>query len=1268
MTQTCPTSKDLRSVVDGSLSDIEAQSMELHIERCEACQHAIQELAADGAFWKSAVKNLSDDKIVGPGLDRVIETLQHQSREDAEEIGEAIELKLSFIEPPVEPGTIGRLRHYDLLRVAGRGGMGIVLKAFDRSLRRIVAIKLLAPHLAGNGQARQRFIREGRAAAAICHEHVVTIHAVEESPPFLVMQYVHGETLESRIHRNGSLDVREAVRIALQIAQGLAAAHAQGVVHRDIKPANILLENGVARVRITDFGLARAVDDASLTQSGVVAGTPQYMAPEQANGDAIDERADLFSLGSVLYTMLAGHAPFRATTAMGVLKRLCDNAARPIREINPETPDWLVVLINRLHAKRPADRFHHAGEVAALLERGLAAMQSGATQASGWASALRVSAVPEDSQPGENISTQNPSGGRGWTERSEGSPGVSGWRPPTPATHQSHSHSSFIFTDLGAVLKQALPPYPLWLLFAGVGLAVTPFVWQAGILGGAFAVIALLAPRVMPRMTSKLLHDSASPPADPVNASADSAALIARKSFLSVGVPRLLGWSALWILPAIVWKFAFFSLEFKALSGMSNELSAVTDEFIGMMAVIFMAWLVIAFFWFRQKQKGGSPLFSSVVRRKGMFTVVGLAAIFGACGYGTWYSDVYRHRLQQIAWANPKTSVGPLIPQQQLFPVRIEFEGAQEGIDVVIDNGSDPVAWAPIGNSRQTSLPGSPGTFPWHARLGQNTFASGEVTLEAGKTAVIRVPRPKLIDLIAGRWKSEKLDPAMAMAVGESSDIINLEFEFSKETAIIANRTPDSTSRSDLTVQIDESVTPALVTLTGSSDEKLVGIIRFEPHAVDFGLQSGSMGMDTNAGMDRLRICITAGGSLRPWQFASDPDRGTMLFELIRSENPEPLRHSLVLEPLPNETTASVVKETVEAWAKHLNVPIERRNTIGLDLTLVPPTNVELPPDRIVREKRLVLPEGMQVVNDPSNPPLPPLHSAPPAPPAQPDPPDRPSQPEPPSQPSQPEPPGQPSQPEPKAIVSYPFVISRDVISMSQFQQFVADTGYVTDAESGQPLTAAQLPSETALPTERVPETDSDVPVEGATTAQPAGTIGGWLLEEGKLVWHNGVSWKRPTLINGSSFPASSGSPLPVVMLSHNDAIAFCQWLSDKENRQYRLPTAHEWTAAIQLGAVRLRFDSDQNEPYRTWFDASQANALGIRNATEISGEWTSNSEWHLSKSVTVIVTKDISSDGKRFDLSHQWLAPPTFRSSEISFRVVAELQTLTTPVDSPKQ
>ncbi len=150
----------------------------------------------------------------------------------------------------------------------------------------------------------------------------------------------------------------------MQTAAGLAAAHAQGLVHRDIKPANILLENGVERVKITDFGLARAADDASLTQTGVVAGTPQYMSPEQAEGKPLDHRTDLFSLGSVLYAMCTGRPPFRASGTMAVLKRVCEDTPPPIREINPEIPEWLVAIIDKLHAKEPADRFQSAAEVA----------------------------------------------------------------------------------------------------------------------------------------------------------------------------------------------------------------------------------------------------------------------------------------------------------------------------------------------------------------------------------------------------------------------------------------------------------------------------------------------------------------------------------------------------------------------------------------------------------------------------------------------------------------------------------------------------------------------------------------------------------------------------------------------------------------------------------------------------------------------------------------------------------------------------------------
>ena len=252
-----------------------------------------------------------------------------------------------------------------------------MLRAFDEKLHRAVAIKVLAPSYAAIGSARARFIREARTAAAIKNEHVVAIYAVEDDaqPPFLVMEIIDGISLQDKIDKKGPLPIKEILRIGLQIAEGLAAAHKHGFMHRDIKPANILLENGVERVKITDFGLARAVDDASVTQSGTVAGTPMYMSPEQAEGAAIDHRSDLFSLGTVLYAMCTGHSPFRASGTHAVLKRVIDASPRPIREVNNEIPDWLADIIAKLHAKKPADRFQTAKEVAELLERHLAHLQ-----------------------------------------------------------------------------------------------------------------------------------------------------------------------------------------------------------------------------------------------------------------------------------------------------------------------------------------------------------------------------------------------------------------------------------------------------------------------------------------------------------------------------------------------------------------------------------------------------------------------------------------------------------------------------------------------------------------------------------------------------------------------------------------------------------------------------------------------------------------------------------------------------------------------------
>lgn len=277
--------------------------------------------------------------------------------------------ELPFLSPSTRADSLGRIGHYEVLQVLGKGGFGIVFRAFDEALQRVVALKVLAPTIAATSPARKRFLREAQSSARIRHENVVQVYAVQELPvPYLVMEFIAGETLQHRLDRKGPLDVAEIVSLARQIAAGLAAAHETGLIHRDIKPGNILIEGGVqGRVKITDFGLARAADDASMTQSGMLAGTPMFMAPEQAQGETLDQRADLFSLGSVLYVMASGRPPFRAATTFAVLKRVVEETPRPIRDLIPETPQWLCDIIAKLHAKKPADRFQSALEVADVL-------------------------------------------------------------------------------------------------------------------------------------------------------------------------------------------------------------------------------------------------------------------------------------------------------------------------------------------------------------------------------------------------------------------------------------------------------------------------------------------------------------------------------------------------------------------------------------------------------------------------------------------------------------------------------------------------------------------------------------------------------------------------------------------------------------------------------------------------------------------------------------------------------------------------------------
>ena len=342
------------------------RSLEAHLHVCLACRNKLDELAGGARWWKAVRRHLGESGAA-----------QSSSTSDHAAARGGVTIDLNFLQPSENPAALGRLGPYDVLEVLGQGGMGVVLKAFDESLHRPVAIKVLAAEYAANGAARKRFAREAQAAAAVIHDHVVPVHAVdaEATPPYLVMAFIPGQSLQQRIDRSGSLELKEILRIGMQTASGLAAAHAQGLVHRDIKPANIMLENGIERVRITDFGLARAVGDASITQSGAVAGTPQYMAPEQADGESVDQRADLFALGSTLYAMCTGRAPFRGSSGLAVLRQVCDVEPTPIRALNPEVPVWLEGTVRKLHAKDPAERFQSASEVAELLERCLAHVQ-----------------------------------------------------------------------------------------------------------------------------------------------------------------------------------------------------------------------------------------------------------------------------------------------------------------------------------------------------------------------------------------------------------------------------------------------------------------------------------------------------------------------------------------------------------------------------------------------------------------------------------------------------------------------------------------------------------------------------------------------------------------------------------------------------------------------------------------------------------------------------------------------------------------------------
>jgi predicted Ser/Thr protein kinase len=382
-TSTCPALQDLAAFLLGRLPASEAVIVAQHLATCDSCRATVQclsgtsrpvgrEVPADAPtprerLLREAPRERGEDGThKAPPLPTPIDVELPAALAPTRAVSAT---EYPFLAPPQAPGEIGRLGSYRVLKLLGSGGMGMVFQAEDSQLRRTVALKVMKPECSAHPVSRERFLREARAVAALQHDHVVTVYQVgeQDGTPFLAMQFLKGESLDDRLQREEKLPIDEVLRIGREIAEGLAAAHAQGLIHRDIKPGNIWLEGDSGRVKILDFGLARGQDDTHLTRTGTVLGTPQYMSPEQARGKAVDHRCDLFSLGCVLYDMCAGQPPFHAQETMAVLLAVTTQTPRALTELNPKVPQPLVITIVRLLAKHVDDRPQTAAEVVKML-------------------------------------------------------------------------------------------------------------------------------------------------------------------------------------------------------------------------------------------------------------------------------------------------------------------------------------------------------------------------------------------------------------------------------------------------------------------------------------------------------------------------------------------------------------------------------------------------------------------------------------------------------------------------------------------------------------------------------------------------------------------------------------------------------------------------------------------------------------------------------------------------------------------------------------
>ncbi len=383
---TCPHPEVLGKYVLGAMSSAEMQDLELHLLDCQTCCDQAEKLnprdEVAQAFGLPSRSVVMDEPFLHDVIQRVVqlhsaveETLSMQNADSLSDHDDAAEFELDtaqWLNAPGGPGELGRLGDYRVLKLLGRGGMGCVFLAEDSQLRRRVALKVMRPSEAKKRGAKERFLREARAAAAVEHDNVVAIHQVGEDRgiPFIAMPVLQGESLRSVLERESSLPQERAVSIAIQIASGLDAAHQTGLIHRDIKPDNIWLDATKGRVKILDFGLVRELgSEDGLTLSGTVLGTPSYMSPEQAAGEAVDHRSDLFSLGTMLYQMLSGSSPFAAANLTSTLMNVARAQPTPIETLVPRLDSELVALVTALNSRDPCKRPQAAAEVVQTLKQ-----------------------------------------------------------------------------------------------------------------------------------------------------------------------------------------------------------------------------------------------------------------------------------------------------------------------------------------------------------------------------------------------------------------------------------------------------------------------------------------------------------------------------------------------------------------------------------------------------------------------------------------------------------------------------------------------------------------------------------------------------------------------------------------------------------------------------------------------------------------------------------------------------------------------------------